>query len=80
MKTQFTDTHIQVERKNDIFDGPRQVVRREFDQGVVWFEKPIVAGENMKRISDRSKAKQLEDKFVAKNSGDGRQILNPQNL
>lgn len=76
MKQQFTDEHIQVESGNDIFDGiPRQVVRREFDQGVVWFEKSVVAGEGLDRL-ERSKAEQLERKFAEEFGESGRHILN----
>jgi len=80
MKQQFTDKHIQVESGNDVFDGvPRQVVRREFEQGVLWFEKPIVMGENMDRL-ERSKAEVLERQFAEAFGESGRQIVTPQDF
>lgn len=55
MKPQYTDRHIQVETGNDVFDGPRQVVRREFEHGlVVWFKKPVYADcERLERVPNR---------------------------
>lgn len=80
MTSQFTDTHIQLESGNDVYDGvPRQLVRREFEQGVVWFEKPIVMGEDLDRIG-RSKAEQLERKFAEEIGESGRQILDPKDF
>lgn len=77
MKRQFTDTHIQIESGNDVFDGtPHQVVRREFSEGVVWFKKPIVMGENLERL-DENVAQELENLYAGDVSfvGGGRDII-----
>lgn len=83
MKKQFTDTHIQVETGNDLFeDGrARQVFRREFeDRGVVWFKKPLVMGEGNEPITDRTLAERLERKFAEEFNESGRQIIDPSNF
>jgi len=65
MKAMYTDQHLQVESGNDIFDRgcPRQVVRREFENGkVVWFEKSVYVGEGLQKLTGEV-ADQLEDKY-----------------
>ena len=65
MKRMYTDQHLQVESGNDIFDRgcPRQVVRREFENGkVVWFEKSVYAGEGLQKLTG-DVSNQLEDKY-----------------
>lgn len=80
MKRMFTDTHVQVESGNDLFDrgAPRQMVRRRFPgKGVVWFEKSAVAGEDMERVSDFDLAARLEAKYSVERDRAPASILEP---
>jgi hypothetical protein len=81
MDTMFTDTHVQVRSGNNIFDGPRQVVRRRFPgKGVIWFEKPVTSGENLKRITDADTADKLETKFATERDQQTSRVLDPTNF
>lgn len=78
MRTQFTDTHIQLRSGNDIFGGPRMLVRRRFSgKGVIWFKKPLTDGEPLDRISDMDTAEHLEQDFAAGRDRTPAKVMQP---
>lgn len=79
MRTQFIDTHIQVETGNDIFDkgAPRQLVRRHFPgKGVIWFEKSVT-GRDLDRITDIDTAEHLEQDFSSGTDLKPKKVVSP---
>jgi hypothetical protein len=75
MKRMFTDNHIQVESGNQIFDGPRQVVRRRFPgQGVIWFEKSVVDGKDLQKLSKET-SELLEDLYAGQRNSSPLKVI-----
>ena len=81
MRTQYVDTHIQVQNGNDIFENgsPRQLVRRRFaGRGVIWFKKPGSAEQTLDPVDDIETAECLEECWASQKSYAPAKVMIPE--